>query len=280
VKLTDNWSQQTNIKAGNLITRTVMVAAGGVLSNDIPKLEFESTDDFNVYVEKPELEDMSVNGEVSSTAVYKIGYMPLKEGKAEVPDVTLKWFNTVTGKSEVAKLNGKIFNVAKGDAPASILNLGHPTATTIDRIVTVESPFWRDIAIGFILMWIVTFLVLLRVVFSGSKNKSKTFVENVQVGDKASLRDVKKACNTKNNSNVQKSLINWANTEYKVDIMSLSDVADIVPDMKPLVRELNSALYSNTQFDKYDELVKILRNSQRNQKRNKTNAVIKGLYDR
>jgi predicted N-acyltransferase len=50
--------------------------------------------------------------------------------------------------------------------------------------------------------------------------------------------------------------------------------------MKPLVRELNSAIYSNTQFDKYDELVKILRNSQRNQKRNKTNAVIKGLYDR
>ena len=280
VKLTDSWSQQTNIKAGNMITRTVMVAAGGVLGNDIPKLEFESSDDFNVYVEKPEIEDMSTNGEASSTAVYKIGYMPLKEGKAYVPDVTLKWFDTTTGKSKVAKIGGKIFKVAKGDAPAGILNLGHQNTATIDRTVIVESPFWRNIAIGFILIWLVTLIVLMRVIFRNNEGPTKTVTDDVQLGDKASIRDIKKACSKKDNAALRKSLINWANTEYKVNVVSLIDIADMVPDMKPLLRELNSAIYSNTTFNNYRDIFKTARDSRKTKNHKNTKSVIKGLYDK
>ena len=280
VKLTDSWSQQTNIKAGHMVTRTVMVAADGVLSNDIPKLEFESSDDFNVYIEKPELEDMSTNGKVSSTAVYKIGYMPLKEGKVYVPDVKLKWFDTTTGKSKEAKIDGKIFKVAKGDAPAGILNLGHQNTTTIDRTVIVESPFWRNIAIGFILIWLVTLIVLVRVMFTNSKDTTKTIIDDVQLGDKASIRDIKKACNKKDNIALRKSLINWVRTEYKIDSMSLTDVGDMVPEMKPLLRELDSAIYSNTTFNNYHSIVKTARDSRKTKKHTKTKVVIKGLYDK
>ena len=248
--------------------------------NDIPKLELESSDDFNVYVEKPELEDMTTNGKISSTAIYKIGYMPLKEGKAHVPDVKLKWFDTTTGKSKEAKIKGKIFDVEKGDAQSGILNLGNQNTATIYKTVIVESPFWRNIAIGFILMWLVTLIVLARVILTKSKDTTKTIIDNVQLGDKASIRDIKKACNKKDNIALRKSLINWVKTEYKGDSMSLTDVGDVVPEMKPLLKELNSAIYSNTTFNNYHSIVKTARDSRKIKKHTKTKVVIKGLYDK
>ncbi len=58
VQISDNWSTDKNIKEGELLTRTVKIKAKGVLSNDIPKLEFKSSNTFNVYPEKPELQDI------------------------------------------------------------------------------------------------------------------------------------------------------------------------------------------------------------------------------
>ncbi|MDE5002991.1 protein BatD, partial [Francisella tularensis subsp. holarctica] len=78
-----------NIKEGEILSRTVKIKAKGVLSNDIPKLEFKSTDAFNVYPEKPELQDIEQAGQLTGIATYKMGYMPVKQGKATIPAINL-----------------------------------------------------------------------------------------------------------------------------------------------------------------------------------------------
>lgn len=72
MQISDNWSTDKNIKEGELLTRTVKIKAKGVLSNDIPKLEFKSSNTFNVYPEKPELQDIEQAGQLTGVATYKI----------------------------------------------------------------------------------------------------------------------------------------------------------------------------------------------------------------
>ncbi|MDE4980217.1 protein BatD, partial [Francisella tularensis subsp. holarctica] len=85
-----------------LLTRTFKIKAKGVLSNDIPNLEFKSSDAFNVYTEKPELQDIEQAGQLTGIAPYKIGYMPVKQGTATIPAITLTWFDVDNHQSQVA----------------------------------------------------------------------------------------------------------------------------------------------------------------------------------
>ena len=280
VTIHDYWSQENGIKAGHLITRTVRVDVSGALSNDIPKLEFDSTDNFNVYVEKPELSDKQANGKVTSSAVYKIGYMPIKAGKATIPEVSVKWFDVDTAKSKVATISTKSFDVAKGDAPHQILNIINKTNSSADSPIVVESDFWRYIAFGFILLWLVTLVVLIKVIFSKRKIKYDAQLDYVESIDKASLKDVKKACSQKNNVLLQKNLISWAKSEYNSDVISLSDVGIFIPELTQLLKELNSAIYSDTYFDKYKDVIRIITTSKKVSQKKSSGIVIKGLYDK
>ena len=280
VTIHDNWSQESGIKAGHIITRTINVNATGALSNDIPKLKFDSTDNFNVYMEKPELSDKQVGGKVISSAIYKIGYMPIKAGKAIVPKVSLKWFDVDRSTSKVAIINAKSLNIIKNDATSQILNIiTKPAVNVGSDSVVVESGFWRDIAFGLAILWLLTFIVLIKVIFSKRKSKPDAQIVYVESVDKASLKDVKRSCSKKNNVLLQKSLIRWAKFEYQSDIISLSDIGLFVPELSDVLKELNSSIYANTTFDKYNDVIRLIIASKKASKK-KYKGVIKGMYDK
>ncbi|MDE5028374.1 protein BatD, partial [Francisella tularensis subsp. holarctica] len=75
------------------------------------KLVFMSSDAFNVYPEKPERHDIVQAGPLPGIATYKIGYMPVKQGKATLPAINLKGCEVVNHKSKVASIAAKTFDV-------------------------------------------------------------------------------------------------------------------------------------------------------------------------
>ncbi|MDE4945188.1 protein BatD, partial [Francisella tularensis subsp. holarctica] len=69
--------------------------------------------------EKPELQDIEQAGQLTGIATYKIGYMPVKQGKATIPAINLKWFDVDKHKSKVASIDAKTLDVQKGNIPSS-----------------------------------------------------------------------------------------------------------------------------------------------------------------
>jgi hypothetical protein len=279
VSIVDGWSDDKNVTAGGLITRTVKITAKDVLSNDIPKLDFKSTDDFNVYAEKPVLDDVEKSGKLTGTATYKIGYMPTKEGKAEVPELDLKWFDVNSHKSKVAKIAPKEFDVKKGSvANTSFLGSITPDATKVVE-KTVIDPFWRNVAIALAVLWSITILLLLKCKFSKPKKIRNSESEENDNNTNYSIKDIKKACSKKDNMELQKALVGWANVKFDKEIFSTLDIAKIVPELKPILKNLNAAMYSNQKFDQYSELLKIVSSVNKTKNKNKSDRKIKGLYE-
>lgn len=279
VKMVDGWSDDKNVTAGGLITRTVKVTAKDVLSSDIPKLDFKSTDDFNVYAEKPVLEDVEKEGQLTGTATYKIGYMATKEGKAKVPELDLKWYDVDTHKSKVATIAAKEFDVKKGNITnTDFLGSITPEATKVVE-KTVVDPFWRNMTIILVVLWTVTLLLLIRCKLSKPKKlKNIELVEN-STNDSYSIKDIKRACGKKDNIGLQKALVGWASIRFEKEIFSIIEISRFVPELESILKNLNAAMYSDKKFDQYGELLKIVLSANKAQNNKKSAKLIKGLYD-
>lgn len=277
VKISDNWSAGDTIKEGELLTRTVTIKAKGVLSEDIPKLEFKSSDAFNVYPEKPVLEDIEQGGQLISTATYKIGYMPIKQGKTTVPAVTLKWFDIDNSKSQLATIAAKTFDVKKGTIPSTSFNVGSQTAPQVIKKV-IEDTFWRNVAIGLFVLWLITFMLLIKCKLT-RKTKSPR-KEALATDDKNSvnIKDIKKACANKDNIQLQKAIIGWANTKSDKRLFSLLEVVEIFPQLKEQLKSLNASIYAGKSFSNYQELLSLIKSTTKNTK-SKSDTLIKGLYE-
>lgn len=278
VQISDNWSADKDVKEGQLLTRTVTVKAKGVLSNDIPKLKFESSDDFNVYPEKPELQDLEQNGNLTGVATYKIGYMPIKQGKAATPKVDLKWFDVDNHKSKVASIAAKTFDVQKGNLPSINPIVGDSNTTTKVVQKTVESPFWRNVAVALAVLWLATFCLLIRCKLSKKKQGEEVDSFDNLPEDTANLKDIKKAASAKDNIKLQKATIGWANTKSDKQVFSILEVANIFPVLKGILKELNAAIYAGKDFSNYKELVNQIKDCEK-VKKNKKDNKIKGLYE-
>ncbi len=276
VSLEYSWSDDKNVTVGGLITRTVKITAKDVLSNDIPKLDFKSTDDFNVYAEKPVLKDVEKDGKITGTATYKVGYMPVTKGEAEVPELDLKWFDVNSNKSKVAKIAPKQFDVKQGNvANTDFLGSMTPNATKVVEKKVVD-PFWLNVAITLAVLWGMTILLLIKCKIS-KPNKIK-IDESLDTNNDYSIKDIKKACSKKDNAELQKALVGWASVRFDKQIFSTLDIVEILPELKSILKNLNASMYSNHKFDQYTELLQIV-SSANKIKKNKSDRKIKGLYE-
>ncbi|MBK2029399.1 protein BatD [Francisella noatunensis] len=278
VKISDNWSAGDTIKEGELLTRTVTIKVKGVLSEDIPKLEFKSSDAFNVYSEKPVLEDIEQGGQLISTATYKIGYMPIKQGKTTVPAVMLKWFDIDNSKSQLATIAAKTFDVKKGTIPSTSFNANSQATTPQVIKKVVEDTFWRNVAVGLFVLWLITFMLLIRCKLT---RKAKSSPKEAFVTDdknSVNIKDIKKACAKRDNIQLQKAIIGWANTKSNKQLFSLLEVAEIFTQLKEQLKSLNASIYAGKSFSNYQELLSLIKSTTKNTK-SKSDTLVKGLYE-
>lgn len=278
VKMTDNWSDDKNVKVGNLLTRTVTIEAKDVLSTDIPTLELSSNDDFNVYAEKPKLKDIESKGKLIGTATYTIGYMPTKQGKSTVPELELKWFDVDTHKSKVTEIAAKEFDVKKGSlVNTDFSGLSSQKTQIVEKMVI--DPYWRNIAIFFIVLWFITLLLLIKCKLSKSKQKEVESAgsSEINIANTSNFKDMKKACNKKDKKALQHALIGWISIKFDKEIFSLLEIAELVPELKSLIFELNASIYAGKEYNQYDELLEAVKNIAKLKKKN-DNKKIKGLY--
>ncbi len=103
VSLRTRWADKRPVfKVGEAVTREIMLSASGVAENRLPVLEIAENDAWKQYPENPVTASSVKNGEVVSTAVTRVVYIPQRGGEQVLPEIKLRWYNVKTHHIENA----------------------------------------------------------------------------------------------------------------------------------------------------------------------------------
>lgn len=256
VELYSEWKPTPpQFKVGEAVTRNIYIKAVGVTDNQLPNPDFKDSDALRQYPEKPVAEMKIEDGKIASYKMISTVYIPSKQGKTIVPEVSVNWFNVKTGKGETTTLPAMEINVlpnanirdtvavepeapAKPEAPQQ--------AGTTQSIADVEPEYaapwyvkyiWviAAFAAGCVISWI----IIRRQRPQNDADEilpAKDYAKRVRAAAKAN--DVKE---------LRDSLIYWCRQNYqRDDITNLRDVAQAVgyPEFAKLLEELSARLYN------------------------------------
>ena len=99
------------IKAGDAVTRTIVVRARGVLGTKIPDLTMTDTPFFKVYPGQSKKENYVDEKGLIGIMEQSFVLVPVQNGTATVPPLTMTWFDVATGTEKTASVAGKTFQI-------------------------------------------------------------------------------------------------------------------------------------------------------------------------
>ena len=261
IQLIEEWSADIqNLKAGEPVTRTIMIAAEGLTGVQLPDLKFDDINGLKQYPDKPLIEDKKSSTGITGFKQLKVALIPARAGTYTLPEIKLQWWNTKTNSKEVAIIPQTVINAIAGldtdnititPAPAENkipLNEGLSTdnKTTIPVTpVTSNQAYWKWLAAFFAVAWLVTLILLLK------KSKTNITIDKAKSGTtsisvKSAVLAVKKHAKQNDAENTRVALIEWAKTVYTDNtIINLSQITKYCsPQLAGEIRHLNESLYS------------------------------------
>lgn len=87
---------KTSYEIGESVTRTITLNVTGLPAELVPDYTFTGNDDFDVYVDPPQLDNSIKQQDVQGTVKIKLTYILHKQGEITLPEIKIPWFNTVT----------------------------------------------------------------------------------------------------------------------------------------------------------------------------------------
>lgn len=156
VELTEDWSREPGeLPAGEPITRRITVRALGQLSTQIPVIEPQVPDALKIYPDKPELSVRAVARGILAERGEQYALIGVNAGKVALPPVELPWWDITAGEWQVARLPARQLTV-EPSADALPPQPAAPQPAAEPDTVIVENPFWRRVAEGLAVLWLLT----------------------------------------------------------------------------------------------------------------------------
>ena len=113
----ESWEpDQTGIRVGDAITRTISMHAAGVMGMGLPPLRFGAPDGIAVYPKAPTLEDEAYRGEINGQRIETVVYLCEREGEFRLPALTILWFDPSTEELNRVELPERVLSVAANPA--------------------------------------------------------------------------------------------------------------------------------------------------------------------
>ena len=178
VKLTSAFNtENSDIKVGEAISRTVQVFALGASEEQLPDIQFNTIDGAKIYVDKSEVKSIDTPQGTAAIKEYVISIIPTRSGEVVLPGIELNWWNTVTDKEELATLANKVISVkavevsndsaAANQIPGLTKEIQSLTDSNqiIDRKMKQSRPFiktgTRDVLIFVVSLCLIALLLLI-----------------------------------------------------------------------------------------------------------------------
>jgi hypothetical protein len=161
LQLSEEWSREPEeIRAGEPVTRRVMVSALGQLETQIPALEPPATAGMNVYPDKPELnrriEPRGIRG-IREDQYAMIGTAP---GTYTLPALQVPWWSIDEGEWQVARLPERTISIlpsAEAPPPEPVAKVVEAGDTSPAAAVS-DGGFWRRASELLAALWLITLL--------------------------------------------------------------------------------------------------------------------------
>lgn len=99
------------LKQGEAVTREITLEAVGITDSQLPALNLMTTSEIKQYPQKTTKKQHIANGKIISVQEVNNVYIPKKSGMVTIPEISVDWFNTETGKIEKAVLPAQTVEV-------------------------------------------------------------------------------------------------------------------------------------------------------------------------
>lgn len=251
ITLTETYDASTSaIKAGDTITRTVILQALAMPAQLLPTLEFTANSQFKTYPESPEIKNTVKPNELMGSSTIKVTYLFNEAGEITIPKLDIPWFNISTGKTEIASLPPHTLTVQPSGA--STKQSAAPRAPVSSKSAPNDEPtrqplpstsssysFLLALGIGFLSgsILVLLFLWLRKTNFSTTSKEKRTAIKRIL-----------NACEKNNANQVHDALLQWAQIQWpEKKILNLQDIAIQCRDsnLKKELTKLSQSLYSS-----------------------------------
>ena len=257
--ISDEWSEDiTQLRTGEPVTRTLTISANGLTAEQLKDPELAEITGVKQYPDKAVTENQLERDGITGTRQIKVAMIPTQAGRYVVPEISIPWWNTRTGKQEYARLAETVIeatglaNTAALQPPTEAVQqsgqrVDQPaesagsTATTADQVF-INPGYWPWISLALAIGWITTTILLFR-----SSRPDTVPTKPASLPPILPLqRAVEKACISGDAAKTKDALLAWAAVRWPAqNITSLADIANISPaELASRINALNSALYS------------------------------------
>ena len=155
-------SQQ--VRVGQPLNLTMTVQATGLSDDALPALSLPSLDGATVYPDKPVSHNHVDGPWIIGQRQQAFAIVPDRPGTLTIPATTLKWWNVLTDKMEQAQIPAHDMTVlpavggsaAQPSAPQAVASASSGVTATGAPAVTPSSTPWRWIALGSLVLWLLS----------------------------------------------------------------------------------------------------------------------------
>jgi hypothetical protein len=258
LSIEEEWSEDiTQLRTGEPVTRTLTIKAEGLTAEQLNDVEFEEITGVKQYPDKAVTENQPKRDGITGIKQIKVAMIPAQEGKFVIPEISIPWWNTRTGKQEYARLPETVIEATGIASTAQLppIEMLAPqaqsnvqpggsetqTTTTSDESI-IEQGYWPWISLALAVGWITTTLLFFRNNRSHKAQKKPVSLPPILPLQNA----VDKACSKGDAINTKDALLEWAAVRWPgQSITSLADIANASPpELSTQIMALNSALYS------------------------------------
>ncbi|MGD8934170.1 MAG: BatD family protein [Gammaproteobacteria bacterium] len=254
-----DWSEDiTQLRTGEPVTRTLTIKAEGLTAEQLSDPELPDINGIKQYPDKAVTDNQYKRDGITGTRQIKVAMIPTQAGRYVIPQISIPWWNTRTGKQEYAQLPETVI-AATGIATTAplqpaielqqpVAESGKPSAETraispaADDRILINSGFWPWISLALAIGWITTTVLFFRNGRPSTAPKKPQPLPPIL----PLARAVEKACSRGDARKTKDALLEWAAVRWpNHSITSLADIANAAsPELRRQIIALNSALYS------------------------------------
>lgn len=254
LSLAQRWSRELDeLVVGEPVTRSVIISAQGLQGAQLPSLEAEPHDDFRFYPDQPRIEDSVSNSGVVGTRIESTAIIPTRAGELVLPEIRIKWWDTVSGEERETRLDAITVQVAPAPgttpAPASADHASTSSATPSQSVQgTLPYWLWLSLLANLVLaLLVIAFGLLWWKQRRGSAESATTSPGATRRNaEQAAFRHLRQ-CSAEQPAELRQAVLQWARLRWpQRRLATLDDVIAISEDpaLAGLLKRLDASLYS------------------------------------
>lgn len=289
--VSDSWStNDTTIKIGDPVTRSISLEALGIPASTIPELKLITPTGVNAYPDKSQSTSNDQGADMVSTKTFKTAYIATKSGTIKFPEIHIKWWDITTDSPKTAVIPAKEFTVTNDSSnlvinssqPAGIIKQASSDASS-QNVAGGESKdrLWQYISGVLAGLWLLTmFFVIKFLRRKKSRKEESTPIKNNDNNtpqqeymrlENTQAMNIKEACKQRNVMALNKAICQWAKDHGLEKVYTIADVKKLSQnaELKVLIDQLTAAQYNNHEFTNYEDVATIIKTIEQQLKQNK-----------